>query len=57
MNKYDFHIPFIKSLLIVAVVTLVSMGTARYFINNNFSNVSNTPNFTSLKSHTSPESP
>jgi len=57
MNKYDFHIPFIKSLLIVAVVTLVSMGTARYFINNRFSTTLNTPNFTSLKSHTSPESP
>lgn len=57
MNSNDFHIPFIKSLLIVAVVTLVSMGTARYFINNSFSSTLNTPNFTSLKSHTSPESP
>ena len=58
MNKIkEFHIPFMKSLVLIAVVTLVSMGTAHYFINYGFSSPQNTPNFTSFKSQISSESP
>lgn len=55
MNKHDFHIPFIKSLVIIVAVTLVSMGAANYFINKIFFPGSNTPIFTSLNSQNSVE--
>lgn len=51
MNENDeFHIPFIKSLFLVAAVTLISLGTARYFISNRFFGPSNTQVFTSSQS-------
>lgn len=33
MNKNDFHIPFIKSLVIVAIVTIFSMVSSHYVVN------------------------
>jgi hypothetical protein len=56
MNKYDFHIPFIKSLVIIAAVTLVSMGTANYFINKIFFPGHYTSIFTSQQSQYSSDS-
>jgi hypothetical protein len=32
MNKEEFHIPFLQSMIIIAAVTLVSMASSRYFI-------------------------
>jgi hypothetical protein len=34
MNKQDFHIPFIHSMVIIATVTLVAMVSSRYFVEN-----------------------
>lgn len=33
MNKDEFHIPFIKSLAVVAVVTVFAMVSSRYIVN------------------------
>lgn len=33
MNKNDFHIPFIKSLLVVTIVTIFAMVSSRLVIN------------------------
>ena len=51
----EFHIPFIKSLFLVAAVTLISLGTARYFISNRFFGPSNTQVFTSSQSQNESE--
>jgi len=56
MNKHDFHIPFIKSLVIIVAVTLVSMGAANYFINKIFFPGHYTPHFTSQQSQYSSDS-
>lgn len=32
MNNSDFHAPFIKSLIIVAVVTLITMVSSKFVI-------------------------
>jgi hypothetical protein len=32
MNKQDFHIPFLHSMVIIAAVTLVAMASSRYFV-------------------------
>lgn len=53
----EFHIPFIKSLAVVALVTIVSMGIAHYFISDRFFGPSKSPIFTSSKSQISVESP
>lgn len=46
MNKYDFHIPFLHSLVIIAAFTLVSMGIARFYINGYFHSTTSSPTFT-----------
>jgi hypothetical protein len=51
MKKNQFHIPFIKSLFIIAFVTIVSMASAHYFIYKSFSKASNTPEYTSSPSY------
>lgn len=33
MNKDDFHIPFVKSLVIVAIVTVFAMVSSHYLVN------------------------
>lgn len=32
MNKNDFHIPFIKSLLIIGLATIIAMISSHYLI-------------------------
>jgi hypothetical protein len=32
MNKHDFHIPFIKSLVIVAIITGFAMVSSHYVV-------------------------
>ncbi len=51
MKNDQFHIPFIKSLFLIAFVTIVSMVSARIFLQNSFSNHSNSAEFTSFKSY------
>lgn len=46
----EFHVPFIKSLVFVAVITAVSMVSIHYFMINSLSPVSNTPIYTSSES-------
>ena len=54
-NMRDFHIPFIKSLVIVGLVTIVSMISARYLVEYSIINPHNTPIYTSHDSQISPE--
>lgn len=46
----EFHKPFIKNLVIMGLVTIVSMVSARYFIIYSFSIPSSTPVYTSSES-------
>jgi hypothetical protein len=46
----EFHIPFIKSLVFVAVVTIVSMVSVHYYLTNSLSLPKNTPVYTSQES-------
>ena len=56
MSKNNqFHIPFLKSLIVVALVTLVSMGFAHYFISERFFPPSNSSVFTSSQSQNESE--
>lgn len=55
MNKDDFHIPFLHGMVIVAIVTVISMVTARYFITESLSAPQNTTIFTSQESQYSSE--
>ncbi|MFM7796293.1 MAG: hypothetical protein ACKO7N_05955 [Candidatus Nitrosotenuis sp.] len=57
MNKDDFHIPFLHGMVVVAIVTVVSMVFSNFFINNTYFPIQKTPNFTSLQSDLSSESP
>lgn len=51
MKNEQFHIPFIKSLVVIAAVTLVSMVSAHIFIYKSFSTSPNTPEYTSSSSY------
>jgi hypothetical protein len=51
MKKDEFHIPFIKSLMIVATVTIVSMAFAHYYIPKFYNSPQNTPEYTSSPSY------
>ena len=55
MKKNEFHIPFIKNLAFVGLVTIVSMVSAHYFLKNMLISSSNTPNYTSQQSQISSE--
>lgn len=57
MKNKEFHIPFLKNLILIALVTIVSMGFAHYFISNRFFSPSNSSVFTSAQSQNSVESP
>ena len=46
-NLEEFHIPFIKNLVFVGLVTIVSMISARFFIINSFHSISEPPVYTS----------
>ena len=56
-KKEDFHIPFIKNLAFVGLVTIVSMITTRFLLVNYISPYLKTPEYTSSKSYISLESP
>lgn len=53
MNKQDFHIPFLHSMVIIAAVTLVAMASSRYFVERYYLNKISTPVFTSASSELS----
>lgn len=57
MNKDDFHIPFLHGMIVVAIVTVVSMAFAHYFINDRYFPSQKSTIFTSSESHFSSESP
>ena len=46
----EFHIPFIKSLVFVAVVTIVSMVSVHIYLHKSLSLPQNTPVYTSSES-------
>ena len=54
-NFREFHIPFIKSLAIVGLVTIVSMISARYFIENVFANPYKSHEYTIQESQKNPD--
>lgn len=50
-KKYDFHIPFIKNLAFVGLVTIVSMITTRYLLVNYLPSLIKTQEYTTQQSH------
>ena len=46
----EFHIPFLHGLVIVGLVTIVSMISARYLVEYTLSSSSKTPIYTSQES-------
>jgi hypothetical protein len=50
MKKDDFHIPFIKNLVFVGLVTIVCMISTRFFLLNYLMTTQNTQTFTIQKS-------
>lgn len=53
MNKDDFHIPFIKSLTIVAIVTVFAMVSSRYLVDYYISHSKYSQKTTEFSSHNS----
>ncbi len=51
MNNQEFHIPFIKSLMVVAAVTIVSMVFAHHYIPKLYDSYQNSQEYTSLPSY------
>ena len=51
----EFHVPFIKSLLFVAMVTIVSMVSVHYYLINSLSFSPNTTIYTSSESQINPK--
>lgn len=51
MKNEEFHVPFIKSLYLIAFVTLVSMVTAHFCVKNLLSSHSNSQEYTSGSSY------
>lgn len=51
----EYHIPFIKSLIFVAMVTIVSMASVRFLILRSYSPNISTPVYTSTQSQNSPD--
>jgi hypothetical protein len=50
----DFHIPFIKNLAFVGLVTIVSMITTRYLLINYLPNLIKTQEYTIQQSYNQP---
>jgi hypothetical protein len=46
----EFHVPFIKNLVFVGLVTIVSMISVRYYLVNSLSVPSKSPIYTSQES-------
>lgn len=60
MNKSkfeEFHVPFIKNLAFIGLVTIVSMITTRFLLINYMGSYLKTPEYTSSKSYNPIESP
>ena len=57
LKKDEFHVPFIKNLVFIGLVTIVSMITTRFFLVNYIGTYLKTPEYTSSKSYISLESP
>ena len=55
LENQEFHIPFIKNLVFVGLVTIVSMISARYFVQYSLSSYYPTPSYTSQESQMSPD--
>jgi len=53
MKNEEFHIPFLKQLVIIGLVTLVSMMSVRFFFNYYLSDTIYTPSFASEKFYSS----
>jgi hypothetical protein len=53
-RKDDFHIPFIKNLAFVGLVTVVSMITTRYLLVNYLPNLIKTQEYTTQQSYNQP---
>jgi uncharacterized membrane protein AbrB (regulator of aidB expression) len=51
----EFHVPFIKNLVFVALVTVVSMISVRYYLTTTLSLPQNTTIYTSSESQISPK--
>jgi uncharacterized membrane protein AbrB (regulator of aidB expression) len=51
----EFHVPFIKNLVFVALVTVVSMISVRYYLTKTLSLPPNTTIYTSSESQISPK--
>jgi hypothetical protein len=51
MKNEEFHIPFIKSLYLVAFITIVSMVSARLLVPKLYFNHQEPQEYTSLKSY------
>ena len=51
MKKEEFHVPFINSLIIVALVTVFTMTFAHYYIPKLYDSYQNTQEYTSLPSY------
>jgi hypothetical protein len=49
-KKEEFHIPFIKQLVFVGLVTIFCMVSTRFFLLNYLMTTQNTPTFTIQKS-------
>jgi len=49
----EYHVPFIKSLVFIAVVTIVSMVSIHYFITKSLFSSIEPPTYTSQKSQDS----
>lgn len=53
MKKDEFHVPFIKSLIIVALVTVFSMSFVHYYIPKLYDSYQNPQEYTSGPSYNS----
>ena len=57
MKNNQFHIPFIKSLFLIAFVTIVSMVSAHILVPKLYSNPQEPQEYTSLKSYNQSKTP
>ena len=51
MKNDEFHVPFIQSLIIVALVTVFSMSFAHYYIPKLYDSYQNSQEYTSSPSY------
>lgn len=53
MKNDEFHVPFIKSLVLIALVTLVTMTLSHYYIPKFYDSYQNSHEYTSSPSYNS----